>query len=174
MADHHFPWTDAFLAALREYPVISHACEAVGIDRSTVWRRKQKEEDFAQAMDDAMEVGIDRAEKEAYRRGVHGWHEPVIDKGRVAWAYERLVDEDGVESFRPILDANGQPVPLTIKKHSDGLLQFVLKGRRRAVYGDKQEITGAGGGPIATMDETAKAARLAALLAAAQERKDIA
>jgi len=41
-------------------------------------------------------------------------------------------------------------------------------------YGDKQavEVTGADGGPIAHVDETSKAARLAALLATAAARKD--
>ena len=104
---------------------------------------------------------------------MHGWHEPVIDKGRLAWAYQRNVDAEGKETFSSVLDDNGQPVPLTIRKHSDSLLQFVLKGRRRAVYGDKTELTGANGGPVAMLDETAKAARIAALLELAKTRKDL-
>ena len=168
-----YPWREPFLAALREYPVFGFACEAVGIDRSTMWRHRDKDPEFADACEQAMEAGIDKAEKEAFRRGVHGWHEPVIDKGRLAWAYQRKVDEDGVESYSPVLDDNGQPVPLTVKKHSDSLLQFVLKGRRRSTYGDKTELTGANGGPVTVLDETQKAARVAALLELAKTRKDL-
>lgn len=175
MTPYTFDWKPAFIAALRDMPIIRHACEAVDINRSTAWRARENDEDFRAAWDDALEDAIDKAEQEALRRGVEGWHEQVIDKGRVAWAYERFETKTkGVFDYRPVIDAKGQPVPLTVRKHSDALLQFVLKGRRRATYGDKQEITGSGGGPITILDETKRAARLAALLAMAAERKDIA
>jgi hypothetical protein len=170
MASHPFPWTNAFLAALRDTPVLGHACDAVGIDRVTAWRRRQADPEFAAAVDDAIEKGIDTAESEAYRRGVIGWQEPVVDKGHLAYRMVRVVGEGGEVRFEPVLDGSGQPVPLTIPKRSDALLQFVLKGKRRQVYGDKQEITGAGGGPL-QIDETARAARLAQLMSMAQTRK---
>jgi hypothetical protein len=94
----------------------------------------------------------------------------VVDRGRLAYQIERVVGEDGQEVYRPVLDDSGQPVPLLIPKRSDALLQFVLKGRRRSTYGDKQEITGVDGGPL-QIDETARAARLAQLMAMAQTRK---
>ena len=166
-------WKPIFLEALRHMPIIRHACEAAGVHRVTAWRAREADEGFAAAWDDAIEDGIDKAEQEAYRRAVDGWHEPVIDKGRLAWAYERKVSEEGIESFSPVLDANDQPVPLTVRKHSDGLLTFVLKGRRRNVYGDKQEITGANGGPVTVLDETKRAARIAALLEVAKTRRDL-
>ena len=100
-----------------------------------------------------------------------GFEEPVVDKGRLAYRYERYVDSDGSEHYRPVLDANGQPVPLTIKKHSDALLSLFLKGRRKKVYADRTEVTGADGGPVQAVDETAKAARVAQLMAMAQARK---
>jgi hypothetical protein len=172
MAHHHFDWKPAFLAALRELPVIAHACKAVGIERSTAYRARETDEDFANAWDDAMEEGIDRAEQEAFRRAVVGFEEPVIDKGRLAYRYERYEDEDGAEHYRLQLDANGQPIPLTVRKHSDALLALYLKGRRKKVYAERTEVTGADGGPVAQVDETAKAARVAQLLAIAQQRKD--
>ena len=171
MAHHPFPWRDAFLSALREMPVIRHACEAVGVDRSTAWRARQKDQTFAEEWDDAMEAGIDRAEQAAFRRGVDGWHEPVIDKGRLAYAYERYLDDEGGEHYRPLLDDKGQPIPLTVRKHSDALLSLVLKGRRKSVYADRTELTGAGGAPVA-VDQSTRAARVAQLLAVAQSRKD--
>ena len=162
-------WKPVFIEALRHMPVIRHACEAAGVHRVTAWRLREADAEFAAEWDAAMEDGIDKAEQEAYRRAVDGWHEPVIDKGRLAWAYRRK--EDG--TFEPVLDDNGQPVPLTVRKHSDGLLSFVLKGRRRNVYGDKTELTGANGGPVTVLDETKKAARIAALMELAKVRKDI-
>ncbi len=172
MANKHYNWKPAFLAALRELPVIRHACEAVGIDRVTAWRAKQADEEFAAAWDDAMEEGIDRAEQEAFRRGVVGFEEPVLHQGRLQYVYERYEDENGQEQYRLVLDANGQPIPLTTRKHSDALLALFLKGRRKKVYADRTELTGADGGPVQQVDETAKAARVAQLLAIAQQRKE--
>jgi hypothetical protein len=70
-----------------------------------------------------------------------------------------------------VLDEHGQPVPLTVRKHSDTLLALFLKGRRKKVYADRTEVTGADGGPVQAVDETAKAARIAQLMALAQQRK---
>lgn len=195
MANHHFPWKDAFLAALRAYPVVSHACDAVGIERSTAYRARDTDEVFSRGWEDAMETGIDRAEKEAFRRGVVGYEEPLTHQGRVTWEIEHYdrdtgetVPDDVAEAnttkklakdakdvrnigWRYKLDAAGQRVPLTVRKHSDALLALVLKGRRKKVYADRTELTGADGGPVQQVDETAKAARVAQLLAIAQQRK---
>lgn len=174
MSTKPFDWKPAYLAALRQVPVIKHACEAAGIDRTTAWRAREDEE-FAKAEQEAMEEGIDRAEAEAFRRGVVGFEEPVIDKGRLAYRYERyeIEDIDGhkEEKYRLMLDEHGQPIPLTVRKHSDAMLGLVLKGRRKKVYADRTELTGPEGTPV-VVDETAKAARVAQLLALAQQRKD--
>ena len=167
-----YDWKQSFLAALREYPVVRHACEAAGINRSTAYDARNADEEFARAWDNALEDGIDQAEQEAMRRAVWGWEEPVIDKGRVAWQYQRIVREDGSIDFEPVLDKHGQPVPLTVRKHSDALLALVLKGRRKKVYAERTEVTGADGAPVAVVDDSKRAARVAQLLAMAQKRKD--
>jgi hypothetical protein len=148
MAEKHFDWKPAFLAALRELPVIAHACKAVDIERSTAYRAREADEGFAKAWDEAQEDGIDRAEQEAFRRGVVGFEEPVIDKGRLAYRYERYLDDDGAEHYRLMLDDHGQPIPLTVRKHSDALLGLVLKGRRKSVYAERKELTGADGAAL--------------------------
>jgi hypothetical protein len=145
MVHHPFPWREAFLEALRRMPVVAYACDTVGIDRSTAYRARQADEAFAEAWDDALETGIDRAEQEAFRRGVHGFEEPVIDRGRLVYQYTRRVDEDGKEVYEPVLDEAGQPVPLTVRKHSDTILALILKGRRKQVYAERREITGKDG-----------------------------
>lgn len=167
-----YDWKPIFLVALAELPVITHACKAAGIERSTAWRAREADEDFAKAWDDAMEQGVDKAEQEAFRRAVVGFEEPVIDKGRLAYRYERYEAEDGTEQYRPVLDENGQPVPLTVRKHSDALLALYLKGRRKKVYADRTELTGADGGALKLNDETARSARVAQLLSLAQRRKE--
>lgn len=164
-----YPWREAFLEALRQVPVVARACEAAGIDRPTAYRRRQADKDFAEAWDDALETGVDRAEAEAFRRGMVGFEEPVIHQGVLTYLYERDargdVIYDTVQREEPdlekggmrvrdvrvprlLLDARGQPVPLTIRKHSDALLSLVLKGRRKSVYADRTELTGANGGPV--------------------------
>lgn len=170
MSHHLYDWKPVFLQALADVPVVSHACKAVDISYRHAYKTRENDEDFAKAWDEAMEQGIDRAEQEAFRRAVVGFEEPVIDKGRLAYRYERHEAEDGVESYRVLLDASGQPVPLTTRKHSDALLGLVLKGRRKKIYADRTELTGAEGAPV-QIDETAKAARVAQLLALAQSRK---
>jgi AcrR family transcriptional regulator len=169
-APHPIDWKPTFLAALREVPVVQHGCDAAGVNRSTVYRARETDKVFAEAWEQAMETGVDRAEQEALRRAVVGFEEPVIDKGRLAYRYERHVGEDGAETFKPVLDAHGQPVPLTVRKHSDRLLEVILKGRRKTVYAERIEQTGAGGAPLIPADESARAARVAALLALAQQR----
>jgi hypothetical protein len=144
MAHHPFDWKPAFLAALREVPVVSRACEAVGIERSTAYRAADADPAFQKAWDDAMEQGIDKAEQEAFRRAVEGTYKGV-------WHQGVLVGSERV--------------------YSDALMALILKGRRKKVYAERTEVTGADGGPVQQVDETAKAARVAQLMALAQQRK---
>lgn len=121
MAQHPFNWKPAFLAALREVPVISRACAAVNIERSTAYRAAEADPTFQQAWDDAIEEGIDKAEQEAFRRAVEG-----TDKG--VWHQGMLVGSERV--------------------YSDALMALILKGRRKAVYAERKELTGADGAAL--------------------------
>ena len=170
MVPNVFKWREPFLAALRQWPVMQHACDAVGVDRSTAWRAMQADKDFKAAVEDAMESGIDRAEQEAFRRAVVGFEEPVVHQGRLSYVYERYVDENGEEKYRQVLGANGQPIPLTIRKHSDALLAKVLSARRASYRTERTELTSPDGS-MSPMDETTRAARVSQLLEAAKRRK---
>lgn len=131
-------WHDEFLAALAQVPVAAYACKAVGVDRVTAYRHRWADPEFAAAWDSAIEDGVDTAEQEAFRRAVSGYEEPVIWQGQMCYT----------------LDHNGDQVPLTIRKHSDGLLIAILKGRRKNVYSERTEVTGADGGPLKSQQVT--------------------
>lgn len=167
-------WTNAFLAALSVHGVLSRAAEETGIDRSTVWRRRETEPEFAKACQEAIDQAADTLEAEARRRALDGEAEPVIYQGQPTYVYETdeagypvmdIVQEerpgfdaDGKPTMQQVdvkrprrkLDANGQPVILTVRKRSDALLSLLLKGRRKAIFSDRTELTGASGGPVAT------------------------
>jgi transposase-like protein len=60
------------LHAYAEFGVISHACQAVGIARSTWYDWVETDPAFAQAAKDAEEAAIDSLEQEARRRARDG------------------------------------------------------------------------------------------------------
>ena len=176
MAHHHFPWHDAFLAALHDKPVLSHAARVVGVSRVTAWRAMEADPAFKAAVEAAMEEGIDKAEQEAFRRAVDGWEEPLVHQGYITYkiklnahgSYER--DADGKVIYER--DENGQPIPVTIRKYSDALLAKVLGARRKAYGTQRTEITGADGAPV-RVDSTTRAARLSHLMTLAKQRKQL-
>ncbi len=192
---HNLPnWKAIFLEALRRVPVLGPACDIAQVDRSTAFRNRQSDKEFDAAVKDALTHGVDEAEAEAFRRAVQGYDEPLIHKGKVTCYVEHYevatgdpVSESEYETnqdlptgdpdrrhlrWRYQLDAAGQRRPVTIKKHSDQLLVTILRGRRKEVYAERVETTGAGGGPVQTMDTTTRAARVLQLMAIAQLRKD--
>jgi len=155
-----YDWKSIFLQALGEVPVVSHAAKAAGIDRTTAYSARETDEAFAKAWDDAMEQGVDEAEAEAFRRAVQGHEEPVVYKGHIAplmapvfcdLSGMPVIDEiTGTQKWAPVLDDQGRPVPLTVRKHSDALLTVILKGRRKKVYAEKTEVEHSGAVDVAT------------------------
>lgn len=138
-------WVTPFLEHLRSSCNVSGSCRAVGISHSAAYALRDKDADFAAAWDDALEQAYDELEAEARRRAFEGVDEPVFYQG--------------IECG-------------TVRKYSDGLAQFLLKGYRRRKFGDKTEITGKDGEALIPADETARASRVAQLMALAAKRKD--
>ncbi len=138
--------TAAFALVLAETGQVKKAAEAIGMSRYAVYKWRKDHPDFAEAWDEAAKVSVYTLEDEAMRRAVDGVAEPVYYKG------ERID---------------------TIAKYSDTLLIFLLKGLAPEKYRDnlRAELTGEDGGPIRTEDTTARAARVAQLLALAAQRK---
>lgn len=156
----------AFLTALAQLGVVTAAAEAAGINRVTAWRWREADEEFAKAWDDAIEQAADRIELEAHRRAVVGFEEPVVHKGVLSYRTERYVDEETKEErWRVVLDDRGQPVPLTIRRHSDALMGILLKGHKPEKYRDNSKVELSGHLALGAMSEEDIRAELAALAA---------
>ncbi len=95
-----------FLRAFGEAGMVSAACTAAGVGRSTVYARRQRDERFAVAWHDVEEELADRLEGEAFRRAVEGTERPVSIGG------EREI----------------------VREYSDKLLIVLLRARRPALY----------------------------------------
>lgn len=61
-----------FLDALREHGTVYAACQASGVPRTTVYRWREDDADFAAAWDAAIEDVTDMLEREAIRRATEG------------------------------------------------------------------------------------------------------
>lgn len=111
-------WHPIFLAELRRTGIIGKACDAAEVDRTTAYRHRDQDEDFATAWREALEYATDTVEAEARRRAVEGVEEPVF--GRVAR------DEDGQIG--------------TVRKYSDTLTLALLKAHRPELYRDRKDL----------------------------------
>lgn len=99
---------------LRLLPLsVRAACDRVGVSRMTVRRWRADDLKFAAAYDDAMEDGADVLEDAAVTRAVDGVPRDVYYMGEVV----------GRE-----------------QQYSDGLLQFLLQGRRAALYRPNSQV----------------------------------
>lgn len=137
--------------------------------------------------DRAMKIGVTALEDEAKRRAFEGVDKPIIHKGQFTYEYERddkgnLVFDEHTQEIddKPVviktprlkLDEQGRPKVATVKEYSDTLAVVLLKAHDDK-YREKtsMELTGANGGPVQISD-TERAAKIAAILAAAKARKD--
>ena len=110
------PKKRAFLAAYRETGNIRLACQAAQIGRSSHYRWLD-DPDYAEEFERAKKDAVDVLEAEARRRAVEGWEEPV------GW-YKG--------------EAGG-----TVRRYSDTLLIFLLKGAAPEKYRERMEVSGA-------------------------------
>jgi hypothetical protein len=111
-------WADTFLIGLGETGMVASACERAGVQRSTAYRLRQRDEAFALAWADIESETTDRMEREALRRAVEGVAKPVYQKGE-------LVGH--------------------VREFSDTLLIFMLKARKPEVYRENVRVEHSGG-----------------------------
>jgi len=141
---------DVFLEAFAIQGNISLACRTAQIERSTLYRWKEKSDTFLLRYNQAFEEAKDHIRAEIYRRAHDGVEEPVLAQGQLVYEYEPVLDENGVQKK----DDKGKPMwkrgkMITVRKYSDTLLIFHAK-MLMPEYRDKQhvEVSGPGGAPI--------------------------
>ena len=101
-----------FLACLKSTGNISEAARFAKVNRLTPYNWREADPAFAKAWEEALDEYADRLEKEADRRAVEGWLEPVFYEG----------EECGHK-----------------RKFSDTLLIFRLKALRPEKYRERVE-----------------------------------
>ncbi|BAN51110.1 hypothetical protein [Metapseudomonas resinovorans] len=109
---------ELFFQVLEDTCSPKQAAAAAGISRQTAFYHKANDPEFRSRWDKALEVALDALLEEAYRRAALGYEEPVIHGGRLS----TVIDPE-----------SGEERPLTVRKHSDRLLEVLLKFR----YGDQ-------------------------------------
>lgn len=127
-------WEPIFLDALAKCGVITYAAQIVGVDRSTVYRHRDANPEFAAAWDDAIETSTDLIEREVFRRAVEGVTEPVVSAGK------HVVD---------------------VQRYSDRLAEFLLRARRPEIYRERAELhhSGSIGLSVVALAEKAREGR---------------
>lgn len=107
-------WMKAFVTTLSARGIVTQACEAAKIDRTTAYKARDVDATFAAAWDEAVEVAADALEAEAWRRAVEGVEKPVGFYQGAAGEY--------------------------VREYSDTLLIFMLKGARPNKYRENVKL----------------------------------
>jgi hypothetical protein len=126
-----------FLETLVRCGNVTEAANVAGVSRQHLYRMRKSDADFAAAWEEAAELGADALEDEARRRAHDGVDEP-------------LTSAKGL-----IYDADGKP--MMVRKYSDTLLIFLLKGARPAKYRERQQVEVSGQLDITTLAAEADA-----------------
>lgn len=92
---------------------VTRACEAIDVARLTAYRWRNADADFAALWDEAKTVGIEGLEDEAARRAFEGTEDAVYHQGIVCG---------------------------TVRKYSDTLAIFLLKGAKPEKYRERQDV----------------------------------
>ena len=134
-----------FLAALADSGNVTVACEAAHLSRAAMYQWREGDASFAAEWDAALERGLDSLEDELMRRAKDGTLRPVYQGGE-------LVGH--------------------VREYSDTLGIFLLKSRRRHIYGDRREldVTGSIAHQVARMTPAEREADALALAARVNRR----
>lgn len=123
-------WKQIFITALLKSSNVAAACRKAKVSRTWAYKERDVDAEFDAAWQEALDMALDDAESEAWRRAV---------KGTVS---NRQYDKDG-------------NLIHTTRQYSDTLLIFMLKAHRPGKYREtvRNELTGASGGAIRVAQE---------------------
>ena len=106
---------DKLLAKLRQGDSVSAACRAQRIGRTTYYRWRREDAEFAATADDAIEEGTDMLEDVAKRRA-----KAVSDTLLIFLLKARRPDKYRERSTLEHTGANGGPLTITLDSRPDG------------------------------------------------------
>ena len=110
-------WQPVFLDLLGKNGNVTLSAHEAGIVRQTAYDARDRDKAFSKAWEDAMEQAADVLEREAWRRASEGVKQPVFYQGEVCGH---------------------------VRKYSDVLLIFLLKGARPDKYREQLAVPAAG------------------------------
>jgi hypothetical protein len=110
-------WKVPFLAELARTGVVLTACKKARIGRTTAYKIRDEDEEFAAAWDAALDDAADEMEEEAHRRAVKGVLKPVYQGGKKVGS---------------------------IREYSDTLLIFLLKGAKPEKFRERADVRHSG------------------------------
>jgi len=121
----------AFLKVYAASGSLTEAAKRVKVSRSQHYVWLKDDVDYAAKFEDAREQAGELLVAEAWRRAVDGVEEPVVSMGKM------VRNDDGS--------------PLLVRKHSDALMQTLLKSYQPGRFRERTSVehTGPGGGPLA-------------------------
>lgn len=99
---------------------VTHACDDLGISRTAIYVKKRDDPEFAIALGEAQDRGIDVLEDEAKERALNGCIKPIYYQGEIVGS---------------------------VREKSDTLMKFLLRAHRHK-YRNVQELTGPDGKPL--------------------------
>ena len=83
---------ETFIKALAEFGSIAAAARACDRATRTVYEWKDRDPEFAEAWDEALQIAVGTLEKEAWRRAVEGVPEPLVSGGKILGTVQRYSD----------------------------------------------------------------------------------
>lgn len=128
----------AFLAAFAETASITRAAKAAKVHRRLHYDWLL-DPDYAARFATAGEQAAEILEDEAIRRAVDGVDEPKFYKGGLCYRQKWNEETQCWERYGK---------PLTVKRHSDALMMFMLRGLKPEKYRERTELTGKDGGAL--------------------------
>jgi uncharacterized NAD(P)/FAD-binding protein YdhS len=116
---------ELFLQVLEDTASPKQAAQVCGISRRLAFEYKKEDPEFRSRWEKSVEVALDAVLEEAYRRAVIGVDEPVVYQGQLAMTKDA---------------STGEERPLTVKRHSDRLLEVMLKFRYGEQMADRLRV----------------------------------
>lgn len=127
-------WRPRFIQALRNSGNVRASCQAAGIDRSTVYKAREKSKEFAEAWDEALEEAVDTLEAAAWTRA-----------------------RDGVTRREPVMYKGEKVGEKVITEYSDQLMTLLLKAHRPDKYRERVDMKHSGKVEVEGLKEIALA-----------------